>query len=137
MFYEKRHKNGPRCSATCHRDFTEGRLPTPLGFIYPRKSYFFRPHRSHHHTAVGSQRQAPQRHKKPVATTEETCKVAPEARLQRMPRRPPSGNSFHDREAGTRLYIHMCLDKKVTLFRLQGNPGQRAGIQTGHLTVLC
>lgn len=74
---------------------------------------------------------------KPVATTEETCKVAPEARLQRMPRRPPSGNSFHDREAGTRLYIHMCLDKKVTLFRLQGNPGQRAGIQTGHLTVLC
>lgn len=35
------------------------------------------------------------------------------------------------------IYIHMCSDKEVTLFRLLGNPGQRAGIQTGHLIVHC
>lgn len=130
VLWKRYKKKGPRCSATCHRGFTESGQPASSGV----QEGLFSSHRAHHHTAMRSLKQAPQRHRDQWQPWK-SYKVAPEPRLQKMPRRPPSGSSFHDREEGTRLYFQMCLDKEVTLFRLLGNPGQRAAIQTGTISL--
>lgn len=131
VLWKRYKKKGPRCSATCHRGFTEGGQPASSGV----QEGLFSSHRAHHHTVMRSLKQAPQRHRT-SGNHESHVRWHLSKGCRKCPGDLPQ-EVLYDKEKGIRLYFHMCLDKEVTLFRLLGNPakGHRSRLAPSHCTL--